>query len=307
MPKLSVVIPFYNEPSLAPLLAELDLVESKLSDLGFELESIFVDDGSESRASLNELLEHKKENENLKVIRLARNFGAFHAIKTGFTFVSGDCFATLSADLQDPPSLLVEMAEKWQSGSKFVICVRAEREDPLGTRAFASLYYTLIRATAIRDFPKSGYDLALMDKAFLPYLQQSSVQINYRLLAYWLGFEPDAIFYKREKRVAGESHWGLGKRINLFIDSIIGFSIWPARAIAVLGAALSFASINALGAQLVTIGNAGGEWLTLGIALSLISFMFGLVLVALGIVAEYLQRIFAIVTGKPEVIIEQVY
>jgi dolichol-phosphate mannosyltransferase len=307
MPKLSVVIPFYNEPSLAPLLAELDIVGKKLGDLGFELETIFVDDGSESRTSLNELLEYKERNKQAKVIRLARNFGSFHAIKTGFSFVSGDCFATLSADLQDPPSLLVEMAEKWQSGSKFVICVRGEREDPFSTRAFAALYYTLIRATAIRDFPKSGYDLALMDKVFLPHLQQSSVQINYRLLAYWLGFDPDVIVYKREKRVAGESHWGLGKRINLFIDSIIGFSIWPARAIVFLGAAVSLISIIVLGTQFLSVGIAEGSALTLATALSLISLLFGLSFIALGIVAEYLQRIYAIVTGKPEVIIEQVY
>ena len=307
MPKLSVVIPFYNEPSLAPLLAELDAVEMRLNDLGLELETIFVDDGSESRSSLNELLEYKAAHEHTKVIRLARNFGAFHAIKTGFGFVSGDCFATLSADLQDPPSLLIEMAEKWQSGSKFVICVRGEREDPITTRAFASLYYTLIRATAIRDFPKSGYDLALMDKGFLPHLQKSSVQINYRLLAYWLGFDPDVIIYKRQKRVAGESHWGLGKRINLFIDSIIGFSIWPARAIIFLGAVVSFISILALGAQFFGLGDEVGNAISITNALSLISFLFGLSFIALGVIAEYLQRIYTIVTGKPEVIIEEVF
>lgn len=307
MPKLSVVIPFYNEPSLAPLLSELDSVEKKLGASGFDLELIFVDDGSESRAGLDELLKYKEEREQVKVIRLARNFGAFHAIKTGFSFVSGDCFATLSADLQDPPTLLIEMAGKWQSGSKFVICVRGQRDDPLSTRAFASLYYTLIRLTAIRSFPKSGYDLALMDKAFLPHLQQSSVQINYRLLAYWLGFDPDVIVYKREKRVAGESHWGLGKRINLFIDSMIAFSVWPARLIALMGVILSLISIIVLGLQIFSANSGEVNLLSLATALSLISLLFGLSFIALGIVAEYLQRIYTLVTGKPEVIIEEVY
>lgn len=304
MPKLSVVIPFYNEPSLAPLLAELEVVEKKLSASGFKLEMVFVDDGSDTRKALDELLEYKGKREQIKVIRLARNFGAFHAIKTGFGFVSGDCFATLSADLQDPPRLLVDMAEKWKNGSKFVICVRGEREDPLSTRAFASLYYTLIRLTAMRSFPKSGYDLALMDKIFLPHLQQSSVQINYRLLAYWLGFEAEIIVYKREKRVAGESHWGLGKRINLFLDSIIAFSVWPARAIALLGITLSIIGIVALGLQFFGVGSAG---VSLTTALSVMSLLFGLGFIALGVIAEYLQRIYALVTGKPEVVIDEIY
>jgi len=307
MPKLSVVIPFYNEPSLAPLLAELDSVEKKLKTRGIELELLFVDDGSDSKTSLEELLKYKGAREQIKVIRLARNFGAFHAIKTGFDFVSGDGFATLSADLQDPPSLLVEMAEKWLAGCKFVICVRGEREDPLSTRAFASIYYKLIRLTSIRNFPKTGYDLALMDKAFLPHLRNSSVQINYRLLAYWLGFRPEIIVYKREKRQAGESHWGLSKRLNLFIDSMIAFSNWPSRIITLLGLALSFGSLVALGLQWGTAGETASKGLTLSSALTAVSLLFGLSFIALGVIAEYLQRIFSIVTGKPEVIIEEVY
>lgn len=306
MPKLSVVIPIYNEPSLAPLFAELDKVAKKLGASKIDLELIFVDDGSENRSGLDELLDYKAGREEVKVIRLARNFGAFHAIKTGFGFVSGDCFATLSADLQDPPSLLLEMAEKWQSGSKFVICVRGEREDPLSKRAFASLYYKLIRLMAIGSYPKSGYDLALMDKAFLPHLQQSSVQINYRLLAFWMGFEPEVIVYKRKKRVAGESHWGLGKRINLFIDSLIGFSLWPARVFILLGAAVSLLSIISLAVQF--LGPTGEiTALTLTTALSLLSLLFGMSFIGLGILAEYLQRIFFLLAGKPEVVIEEVF
>jgi dolichol-phosphate mannosyltransferase len=307
MPKLSVVIPFYNEPSLTPLLAELDAVEKTLSAMGFDLKLVFVDDGSESRASLEELLAYKDGRDQIKVIRLARNFGAFHAIKTGFSFVSGDCFATLSADLQDPPSLLVEMAEKWQAGSKFVICVRGERDDPLSTRAFASLYYKLIRLTAISDFPKTGYDLALMDKVFLPHLLSSHVQLNYRLLAYWLGFKPAEIVYKREKRLAGETHWGLSKRINLFVDSFIAFSNWPSRIISLVGLGLSFGSLIALGIHWFGPGDASPKEVTLSLTLKAVSLLFGLSFIALGLIAEYLQRIFSIVTGKPEVIVEEIY
>lgn len=307
MPKLSVVIPVYNEPSLASLLAKLTEVESLLKQIGIESEFIFVDDGSDSRETFEELISFKGNRENVRVARLARNFGAFHAIKTGFRFVNGDCFATLSADLQDPPELLVEMAKKWLAGTKFVICVRAGREDPLSTQLFAALYYRLIRLIAIGDFPASGYDLALMDKAFLPYLQGTSVQINYRLLAYWLGFKPEVILYKREKRIAGETHWGLGKRINLFIDSLIAFSNWPSRTIGFLGIGVTLLSAAVLTYQLTgRIGSRPDE-LALSLALSLISLLLGLVLSALGIVAEYLWRIYTLAANKPEVVIEEVY
>ena len=152
MSKLSVVIPVYNEPSLTKLLSKLDDVEKKLSAIGMQSEFIFVDDGSDRKDSLNELIKYKEENNAVRIIRFARNFGSFHAIKAGFDLVSGDCFAMLAADLQDPPELLVEMAKKWQQGFKFVICVRGDRDDPLSTKMFAALYYKVIRQFAISDF-----------------------------------------------------------------------------------------------------------------------------------------------------------
>jgi glycosyltransferase involved in cell wall biosynthesis len=268
MPTLSVVIPFYNEPSLRPLLDRLATVENDLKKTGLDAEFIFVDDGSHSRDGVNELIAFKKK-------------------------------------YKDPPELLLEMAEKWQSGAKFVICVRSGRDDPASTRFFAWLYYRLVRVMAIRDFPPSGFDLALMDKSLLPHLQSTSVMINYRLLAYWLGLEPAVIEYKREKRMAGETHWGLTKRINLFIDSLIGFSVWPARAITILG----------LLSILVAKGYAIWDWINGGVlsatnptfALSTVVIFAGLIMVALGIVAEYLWRIFFLLAGKPEVVIEEIY
>ena len=306
MPKLSVVIPVYNEPSLAPLLERLEGVQKALKAEGVESEFIFVDDGSDTRESLNELIAYKGKRKDIRIVRLARNFGSFHAIKAGFGLVQGDCFAMLAADLQDPPELLVEMVKKWQAGSKFVICVRGDRDDPFSTRLFATLYYKIIRRFAIRDFPASGYDLALMDKAMLPQLLQASVQVNFRLLAYWMGIEPAIITYKREKRQAGETHWGLGKRINLFVDSLIAFSGWPGRALGVAGAITSLASLVSL--LLLIFGSYAESYDRLvPIGVSILGVLLGLVLAALGLVAEYLWRIFILAANKPEVVIEEIY
>ncbi len=306
MPKLSVVIPIYNEPSLQKLLGKLDEIESQLSSIGMDAEYIFVDDGSDSKDSLNELIAYKAKKKNIRIIRLARNFGSFHAIKAGFGLVSGDCFAMLAADLQDPPELLVEMAQKWQKGAKFVICVRGERDDPLSTRLFASLYYKIIRRLAIPNFPASGYDLSLMDAAMLPQLQQASVQINFRLLAYWMGIKPEVIAYKRRKREAGETHWGLGKRINLFIDSLIAFSGWPSRALAALGALISVISLISFIYFALFPGNeAISNILIMGI--NLLALLAGFLFLGMALLAEYLWRIFQLVANKPEVVIQEIY
>ena len=297
MPSLSVVIPFYNEPSLALLFERLENVSRTLKQQGLDLEIILVDDGSDSDHTWAEVKAFKGRRKSVKAVRLARNFGAFHAMKTGFGVAGGDCVAPLSADLQDPPELLLEMAQKWQAGHKFVIAVRQGRDEALSTRLFAGLYYQFIRRLAIRDFPSAGYDVALMDKQLLPYLLQSSVMLNCRLLAYWLGFTPEVIYYQRAKRAAGESHWGLGKRINLFVSSIMGFSIWPARFVLYSGLLLS-----ALGLAAAIWQVASGGALLLALAI----LALGFVVTALGLIAEYLWRIYAQVSQLPEVVIDEV-
>lgn len=305
MPKLSIVVPFYNEPSLEPLFERLASLEASLKDKGFDSEMIFVDDGSDSAICWEEVRAFKGKRNTVKAIRLARNFGSFHAMKTGFAHASGDCFAPMSADLQDPPEMLVEMAEKWQAGSKFVIAVRRGRDDALSTRLFAALYYKLIRAVAIRDFPPSGYDIALMDKSLLPYILQSSVMLNFRLLAYWLGFTPEVIYYQRAKRQAGETHWGLAKQVNLLMDSVISFSIWPARFFLYLGGLLGLGATFSLGWQLAQFIFSEAFSATT-MLISLVALGAGLIMAGLGLIAEYLWRILALAANRPEVVIDEV-
>ena len=308
MKKLSVVIPvYYNEGSLPGLLVELMKVEAQLqSSRDIELEIIFVDDGSGDN-SFAELLKIKEQRPNTKVIKLARNFGAIHAVKTGLQYVTGDCFTMLAADLQDPPELLLAMADKWLAGSKFVICVRESRQDPLLSKVFAHLYYSILRLAVTSDYPSGGFDLALMDSLLLPYLQQSGKNINISLFAYWLGFEPEVIYYQRREREHGKSRWTFSKKFTYLLDSILGFSVVPIRMISFTGfivALLSFiygvavvinASINhAIVPGFTTIA-------------TLIAFLLGLIIIMLGIIGEYLWRIFDEVNKRPEYVIHEVY
>jgi dolichol-phosphate mannosyltransferase len=141
MKKLSIVVPvYYNQDSLPALFERFLQIEKQLNDMSIEMELVFVDDGSGDN-SLQELFKIKKQHEKTKIIKHTRNFGAVHATKTGFQFATGDCCVAIAADLQDPPELIVKMAKEWERGSKFVICVRNTRGDPIVSKFFAKIYY----------------------------------------------------------------------------------------------------------------------------------------------------------------------
>ncbi|HWP98127.1 MAG TPA: glycosyltransferase family 2 protein [Syntrophomonadaceae bacterium] len=307
MKKLSIVIPvYYNEESLPDLFHELCKVEEQLLVRDIALELIFVDDGSGDH-SLQELLKIKEQRPSTKIIKLARNFGAIHAVKTGLQFVSGDCFSMLAADLQDPPELLIEMADKWLAGDKFIICVRESRQDPLVSKMFARLYYRILRWAVVPDYPAGGFDLALMDSLLLPHLQQSGKNINISLFAYWLGFQPEKIYYQRRERKHGKSRWTMAKKVTYLLDSILGFSVVPIRLVSITGglvAVLSFVY------GMVVVGDAFLHHIPVpGFATlaALISFLLGLVIIMLGVIGEYLWRIFDEVNKRPEYVIDEIH
>jgi dolichol-phosphate mannosyltransferase len=306
MDKLSVVVPVYfNEGSLPLLFEELRGVENKLLDQGLELELIFVDDGSGDR-SWRELLKIKAARPATKLVKLSRNFGAVHASKTGLRFVTGDCFMSLAADLQDPPGLILEMARRWQAGCKFVICTRSAREDPPLTKLFARLYYRLLRLAVVRDYPDGGFDLALMDRALLPHMRGSSKNINPSVYSFWLGFKPEVIPYQRRKRLHGRSRWTFAKKVKFFLDTMLGFSIVPMRAMSLVG--LVVAVLSGGYGVLVLCNGLLGRYEVHGFATLavLLCFLLGLLITMLGVIGEYLWRIFDEVNKRPEAVIEQI-
>jgi polyisoprenyl-phosphate glycosyltransferase len=305
--KLSVVVPVYfNEESLPPLFEKLLRIEATLLEQKIETELIFVDDGSGDR-SLEELLKIKQQRPPTKIIKLTRNFGAAHASKTGLQFVTGDCFLVLAADMQDPPELILEMMAKWLQGAKFIICQRTSRNDPPLSKLFAYIYYLLVRFFVIRDYPPRGYGMSLMDSALLGYMQRSGKNMNPPLFAYWLGFKPEVILYERAKRRLGKSRWTLAKRIKLFLDSLLGFSVAPIRFISLIGLVVSLASFGY--GVLIVISALRGEREVRGFATlaTLLAFLLGLVIIMLGVIGEYVWRIFDEINSRPEYVIDEIF
>jgi dolichol-phosphate mannosyltransferase len=307
MKKLSVVVPVYfNEGSIPALFERLQGVEKELKEMSLELELIFVDDGS-GDGSLRELLKIKKIDDSVKVIKLTRNFGSVHASKAGFQFVTGDCFMILAADLQDPPETITSMAKEWLNGAKFVICERSNRDDPLVSKLFASIYYKIIRKMIVHGYPKGGFDLALMDKSMLHYMQNNGKSFYTPLYAYWLGFKPVVLKYERAKREHGRSMWTFGKKLNAFLDVFLGFSRAPIRMISLIG--LVTATLSVGYGAVIAINALFGNLIVPGFATiaALITFLLGLIILMLGMIGEYLWRIFDEVTDRPESVIDEIY
>ena len=304
---ISVVIPvFCNEGSLPRLFIELEKVEEALLDLSFSLELIFVDDGS-TDDSLQRLLEFKKRRPQTKIIKLTRNFGAVRCSKTGFQFITGNAFSILAADLQDPPELIVEMVKRWQKGCKFIICERVTRADPIISKLYSRIYYKLLRWVVIDDYPEGGYDIAMMDRDLLPHLVNSSKNIFTPLLAYWLGYKPEVIKYHRAVRVYGKSQWTFKKKFQAFLDVMLGFSVTPIRLISGIGVVVSSTSFLYGLSVVISAFFDGSEVDGFPTIVALITFLLGLIILMLGLIGEYLWRIFDETNKRPSTVIEKIW
>jgi polyisoprenyl-phosphate glycosyltransferase len=307
MKKISIVIPVYCGADTLPALAdEFRKIDPGLAKLAVDLELIFVDDGS-TDDTLRHLIDIKKERPATRIVKLTRNFGAINATKAGFQYVSGDCFMAIAADLQDPVDLIPELLRNWLDGAKYTILARRRRDDPALSKLFSGIFYYLVRKLIFAGYPRGGFDVALMDKVFLEYLNGSGKNINPSLYSYYLGFEPVIIPYDRKERAKGKSKWGIRRKINYFIDSLLGFSIAPLRIAAAIGAAV--AVISFIYGIIVVVsalwqGSPAPGFPSLA---ALVSFLSGTSLFVCGLIGEYVWRIFDQVNHRPESVVDEVF
>ena len=187
---ISIVVPvYYNELNLPETIPQLMGLSNQLHE--YRLELVFVDDGSKDH-SLEILLEfQKKYPNNIVVIKLTRNFGSMAAIQAGFTVATGDCVGIITADLQDPPEMLIQMVHQWEKGHKAIFAIRQDREDSISQKIFSNSFYSLIRKFAIRDYPRGGFDFLLVDRQVVDEVNRiQEKNTNFMTLIYWLGFKP---------------------------------------------------------------------------------------------------------------------
>lgn len=304
MRKLSIVIPvYYNEDNLIPLYK--DMKKKVLDKIDYDYELIFVNDGSKDR-SLEVLKQLAERDRKIRVISLSRNFGSHAAILCGLTHSAGDCAVVKAADLQEPSELILDMVDSWKKGNNVVLAVRSGRDESKSQSLFANLYYWLVRKAALPNMPKGGFDVYLLDRKVievLSRLDEKNSALTGQIL--WSGFKTDVVYYRRLAREIGESKWTLKKKIRLVMDTLFSFSTLPITVVLGIGTASFFGAVVwalvVLTCKLMGLIQVSG-WTTLFI---FNLFSFGIIMLTLGVLGEYLWRTFDASRNRPPYVIEE--
>lgn len=302
--KISIIIPvYYNRDNLKPLYE--DIKEKIIDTIDYEYEIVMVNDGS-GDDSYEVMKELSHIDANIKIISLSRNFGSHAAILCGLEKCTGDCAIIKAADLQEPTELVLQMLESWKQGNNVVLAVRKGREESRSQTFFANLYYWMVRKTSLPSMPKNGFDVYLIDRKVINVLlslDEKNSALTGQIL--WSGFKTAAVPYVRKEREIGSSRWTLRKKIRLVSDTLFSFSTLPIRVVTYVGS-LSFigALIWALVEMICRInGYINVKGWTLLFIFNL--FSFGVIMMTLGILGEYLWRTFDASRKRPPYIIEE--
>jgi len=301
---LSIVVPCYNEEAVIGefhrrVLAALEGVES-------DLEIIYTDDGSRDQTATI-LRELQQKDDRVRVVSLSRNFGHQLAVTAGLEHARGDAVVIIDADLQDPPEVIGEMIERWRDGYQVVYGLRVRRAgETTFKRWSAKLFYRLLNRLSEIEIPPDVGDFRLLDRQVVDVLLAMPERDRFlRGMISWVGFKQVAVIYDREPRRAGESKYPLVKMLGFALDSVISFSFAPLRLAIWVGfgaIAAAFAGIvYALIIRLYTTEWVRG-WASIFTA---ILFLGGIQLITLGIVGEYVGRIYAEVKMRPLYVVRE--
>ena len=302
--KVSIVIPvYYNEDNLQPLYA--DLKDKFIDKINYDYEIVMVNDGSKDK-SYEVMKELASQDHHIKIISLSRNFGSHSAILCGISNCTGDCAIIKAADLQEPTELIIEMVESWKKGNNVVLAVREGRDESISKALFANLYYKIVQKAALPQMPSQGFDVYLIDRkviTVLKNLDEKNSALTCQIL--WCGFKTDKVYYRRLAREIGTSKWTLKKKIRLVMDTMFSFTSMPITMVINVGLLSVIGSI--LWALVILILKFSGAievqgWTTLFI---FNLFAFGVIMITLGIIGEYLWRTFDASRNRPPYIIEE--
>lgn len=302
-PFISCVIPVFNEEAVIAQFVES--LNQQLLSLGYSYEMIIVDDGSEDQTQTR--MFELKARYPIRYLRFSRNFGKERAISAGLEHARGEAIILVDADFQHPLNLLPNFIAKWQEGYDMVYAVRQNREvEPWFQRVCASVFYQLISKIDRVHIPANAGDFRLMDKKIVSSLKKLPERNRFMKGLYaWVGFKHVGIPYDALPRIAGSTRWKFSSLLDLAIIGITSFTAFPLRMIAlggigIAGIAILYAFWIILSTLLFGIITPG--WATI---VTTITFFGGLQLFAIGIVGEYIGRIFEEVKQRPNYIIDE--
>ncbi len=304
-PRFSIIAPVFNEEGNLHELYRR--IKETLDTTGEPWELVLVNDGSRDRSA--EIMRQLHEGDpRVKIIEFAKNFGHQLAVTAGLDYARGDAVVIIDADLQDPPSVILQMIDKWKEGYEVVYAVRAERKGETWFKEFtAKLFYRIIYRITDIDIPLDTGDFRLIDRRAVDTLKSMRERHRFiRGMTSWIGFRQTGVEYVREERFAGETHYPFRKMFKFALDAITGFSYLPLQLATYLGFAI--AGLSALAALVVIYARL---FLTsqafFGQATTLVTVLFlgGIQLITLGIIGEYLGRIYDEVKQRPLYVVRE--
>ena len=309
MPKISLIVPLYNEaPSIERFLQAARRAVGPLEEKGFEFEFLFVNDGS-SDNTLDLLIGAMERDSRLRVIDLSRNFGKEAALTAGLDEAAGDAVVPIDVDLQDPPEVIKELIAKWQDGFEVVLARRSDRSrDSMFKRQAAGWFYKVHNLMADTPIPGDVGDFRLLDRNVVEALRRLPERRRFmKGLFSWVGFRTATVSYMRQPRSIGRSKFSAWKLWNLAIEGITSFSTVPLKFWTYVGALTSVGSFLYMLFILIRTLIIGKDLPGYASLLMAILFLGGIQLIGIGVLGEYLGRVYLEVKQRPNYIVRRRY
>ncbi|MBF0312292.1 MAG: glycosyltransferase family 2 protein [Oligoflexia bacterium] len=305
--KITIIVPCYNEEKNIKLLYQRIMTTFAHNPYNCDFELIFIDDGS-SDQSEKIINEHAKKDARVKGIFLSRNFGQQAAITAGINHASGDAVVFMDADLQDPPELILKMIEQWVNGYDVVYARRNKRiKESFFKKMTAAVFYRLLSKLTSINIPIDTGEFRLVSKDVLEALKSMPEKTRFiRGMITWIGFKQTSVYFDREERKIGETKYSLSKMYRLACDGITAFSVAPLKISTYLGLSISFISFVVILYSIYQKLNHNTKlisgWTSIIVT---ILFMGGIQLISLGIIGEYLSRVFEEVKNRPVYVVRK--
>ncbi len=305
MKRISLVFPVYNEEEVLPMLYER--VRRALTQLPYDVEVILVNDGSRDR-SLELMTKYHQEDPRFKIVDFSRNFGHQVAITAGMDASSGDAVILMDADLQDPPELLPQFLKTWEDGYHVVYAVRKTRQEHALKQFAYRAFYRILQKISNIPIPLDSGDFCLMDRVVVDTIKSMDERHRFvRGLRSWVGFRQIGLEYDRDKRQAGEVKYTFSKLMKLALDGIFSFSYFPLQLASYTGFAVSGLSFFAIAVYLYKKLFVGHEPQGFPTLVTVVLFLGGIQLISLGVIGEYIGRIYDEVKRRPTYIVRRAY
>lgn len=304
MKSITVLIPAYNEEPVLPALYE------RLKDLAgtlsnYSLEFLFVNDGSRDK-TLDIIKKYAKNDDRISYVNLSRNFGKETAMIAGIDHVHSDALVIIDADLQDPPELIPDMVKLWEDGYDDIYARRSKRLGESWFKKFSSrMFYKVLQKSTTIPIQRDTGDFRLLDKRCVDALKQIREKERYTKGFFsWIGFNKKEIKYVRDPRAAGQTHWNYLKLVNLAIDGIVSFTTAPLRISTVMGILVSILAFGYIVYLVIRTLLYGTDLAGYASTMAVILFLGGVQLLSLGIIGEYIGRIFNETKQRPLYFVE---